>query len=378
MTASPAAADAARLRRRFDTAGGFTVGIEEEIMVLDAGTLDLAPRTEELLRRLDGDGRFTSELPASQIEIVTRPHARADDAVTELAASRRDLSAAAGSDIALAVAGAHPFAAPLGALSESARYATVRDQYRSVARRQLVAGLQVHVAVGGAHRSLWVYNALRCLLPEILALAANSPFHDGADTGLASARAGIAAQLPRQGIPPPLGSFEELAAELDWGARAGLVPDPGRWWWELRPHVVHGTLELRVPDAQTTVTQAGGIIALVQALCARLAERCDAGEAVPDPPAWRIAENRWLAMRDGVEGELADLETGERRATRDRLHELLEEVTPCARRLGCADLLSDAAALVERNGAMSQREVAARHGLHGLVGWLRDRLIGGP
>ena len=147
-----------------------------------------------------------------------------------------------------------------------------------MARRQLVCALQVHVAVGGADRTLAVYNALREHLPELAALAANAPFHAGADTGLASIRPKISEGLPRQGIPPAFASWDELAAELRWGTTAGALPELALWWWELRPHLSHGTLELRVPDAQTTVAEAAAVAAVAHALVVRLAERHDAGE----------------------------------------------------------------------------------------------------
>jgi carboxylate-amine ligase len=178
-------------------------------------------------------------------------------------------------------------------------------------------------------------------------------------------------------VPPLLRTWEEFAAELAWGARAGSVADPSRWWWELRPHPVHGTLELRVPDAQTTVAEASGIVAFVQALCARLADQADAADLPPDPPTWRISENRWSAVRYGVEGTLADLRSGERRPTRERLEELLREVTPYAERLGCAELLRSTRALVVRNGALRQREVAQRGGAYGLVEWMRSQFLTG-
>ena len=230
------ATDAAGLRRRFDETGGLTVGIEEEVMLLDPETLDLTPRVDQLLARLENDPRFTAELPAAQVEILTAPSSRVADVVTELSAARRDLHQAADGVVALAVAGTHPFASELGVLNTAPRYAGLRERYASVAHRQLVAGLQIHVAVGGADRSLAVYNALRGLLPEIMALAANAPFYGGVDTGLATMRPLIAGQLPRQGLPPFLESWEHFAAELAWGARAGTLSDVTQWWWEFVPN----------------------------------------------------------------------------------------------------------------------------------------------
>jgi glutamate---cysteine ligase / carboxylate-amine ligase len=294
------------------------------------------------------------------------------EAGTDLAAARRVLVDATQGLVRPAAAWMHPFAAPEGPINRGERYERTLAEYASVARRQLVCALQVHVAVRGADRALAVYNGLRPHLPELAALAANAPFHAGADTGLASVRPTIAETLPRQGMPPRIESYEDFADALRWGAEAGAVPEPRRWWWELRPHPLFGTLELRVPDAQSTVEDAAGVAALVQAMAGWLGERHDAGEALPDAATWRIEENRWSAARHGVEGTMADLQSGTRTETRARLHALIEAVTPAARGLGCAAELDAARALVDENGAMRQREVARECSLRELAGWLAD------
>jgi carboxylate-amine ligase len=378
MTTEPAPVlpDAAELRRRFDAAGGFTVGVEEETMLLDPETLELAPVAGAVLRRLDGDPRFKPELPAAQLEIATAPAADVPDAVAQLAQARRELADAAAGLALPAVAGVHPFSATEGELGSGERYELLKAEYGVIIRRQLVAGLQVHVAVGGAERTLAVYNALRTCLPELAALAANAPFHGGRDTGLASVRPTICEQLPRQGMPPRLESWEQFAAELRWGARAGTVPEPRMWWWELRPHAAYGTLELRVPDAQTTVADAAGVIALTQALAATFATRHDAGEPLPDAPTWRIEENRWSALRHGLDGTLADLDSGERTPTRERVRALIEMAAPAAERLGAADALAGARALADGNGAERQRALARERGVEGMTRALAERFSG--
>jgi carboxylate-amine ligase len=350
-----------------------TVGLEEEVMVLDPRTLDLAPLAAELVRRGGGDPRLKIELPAAQAELVTPPAPTVGQAAAALRAARARLVELADGDARLAAAGAHPFAASEGELSRDERYAATIAEFGSLARRQLVFGLHVHVAVRGPDRALAVHNALRSYLPELAALAANSPFHAGADTGLASVRPKIVEALPRQGVPPPIPSREALAGALRWGAAAGPLASPARWWWELRLNLALGTVEVRVPDAQATVDEAAAVGALVHCLVARLAERYDAGEALPVAPGWRIAENRWWACRDGVDGALADLETGVRGPARERLNGLIEELAPVAVRLGCAAELGDAARMVETGRAARQREVAAEAGLHGLVDWLAGR-----
>jgi carboxylate-amine ligase len=189
---------------------------------------------------------------------------------------------------------------------------------------------------------------------------------------MASVRPLIGGLLPRQGVPPAIPSWEAFVETLNWGQASGAVPDARRWWWELRPHVAFGTLELRVPDAQTTLEDAAAVAAFAHSLVAWLADRHVAGEPLGAADDWRIAENRWTACRHGLDGAFADLITGERQAVRDVLGGRLEQLAPTAARLGCPDELAGVAALLERNGALRQRAFAAEEGLRGLVGWLAD------
>jgi carboxylate-amine ligase len=327
--------DAAALGRLFADPSPPTLGLEEEVLLLDPVSLDLAPVVGE--------------------------------AVAALATARADLAFATAGTVELAAAGLHPFTAAEGRLNEGPRYDATAEEHAVVARRQLVSALQVHVAVRGEGRALPVYNALRSHLPE---LAANAPFHDGRDTGLASGRPTVGGQLPRQGVPPPLRSWAAYADALAWAG------DPGRWWWELRPHPRHGTLELRVPDAQTTVRDAGAVAAVAQCLVVWLAERHDAGERLPVADTWRIEENRWSACRYGVQGEMRDLATGRRESTRERLARLLDALGGTARALRCERELADAGRLVQRNGAMAMREAAAGDPVQA-TRWLQDRFLAG-
>lgn len=372
MTVEPITADA--LRATFAPETPPTVGMEEELMLLDAVTLDLVARAYEVIASADGDARFKLELPASQLEVVSPPAATVGDAADALGAGRRDLAAlAAPLGLRLAGAGAHPFAAAEGMLNEGARYDAIAAEYGGVARRQLVCGLHVHVAVRGEDRPLRVHDALRGYLPLLAALAANAPFHVRRDTGLASARPKISETLPRQGVPPALGSWEALAAALRW------TGDPRQWWWELRLHPVFGTVELRVPDAQTTVAEAAAVGALAHALTVWLARRADADDLPAPADTWRIAENRWSACRHGLAGTMADLETGARRPTAELLAHLLTALAPIATELRCATELAHARVMLESGGpAAHAREVAQDAGLHGLVAWLVDRFAAAP
>jgi carboxylate-amine ligase len=344
------------LRAVFDAPAPLTIGIEEEVMLVDPVTLDLAPVAAELLGE---DPALKLELPAAQAEIVTEPAASVGAAIAQLRAGRERLAALAGPRARLIAAGVHPHAAPLGALNTGPRYDAIHDEFQSVARAQLVCALQIHVAVGDADATLRVHDALRSHLPELAALAANAPFHAGRDTGYASVRPLIGTLLPRQGVPPAIGSVAAFAEMLAWAG------DPKTWWFEVRPHPVFGTLELRVCDAQTTVAEAAAIAAYVHALVAWLART----EAAPVDERWRIEHNRFAAARYGLDAVFADLVTGARRPVRDILRERVVTLTPVAEELGCADELASLS--LERNGALRQRDA----GLAGVTAYLADRFL---
>jgi glutamate---cysteine ligase / carboxylate-amine ligase len=365
------------LRVAFEADAPMTVGVEEELMVLDPETFDLAPRAHVVLERVEGDPRFKPELPAAQLEIALAPAPTVGAAAQALAQARTDLAAAAGGIALLAGAGAHPFAAVEGVLSEGARYEALLREYGPVARRQLVFGLHVHVAVRPADRALAVFNAVRSYLPLVAALGANAPFYGGVDSGLASVRPKLCDILPRQGVPPPMSSWDELDAALQWGEAAGVMADRSQWWWEARLHPSFGTVEVRVPDTQTTVAETAGLAAVVHALMAWLAERHEAGEALAPAPTWRIEENRWSACRHGLDGTMADLLTGEVASTRERAAMLLGELAGPAERVGCAAELARVSTILEANGAARQRSIAAQGGdARAVASWLASRFLG--
>jgi carboxylate-amine ligase len=333
------------LRAAFEQHTEATVGLEEELMLLDAETLDLAPHAPAAIDALAGDRRFKLEMPAAQLEIVTAPHTGIAEAVAELAAARRALADAVAPRFRLAAAGAHPFAAGTGPLNPGPRYEAIGTEYAAVANRQLVFGLHVHVAIPGAERALAAYNALRSYLPDIAALAANAPFYEGRDSGLASVRSRISGLLPRQGVPPAFASFEAYAEALRWCG----FDDPRQWWWELRLHPLFGTVEIRVPDTQATIADTAAVATVAHALATRLAD-----DPVPTAESWRIDQNRWAACRHGADALMTDPATGEREPTRDRLTRALGAPPP------------------RLDGAARHRALAAEHGLPGLVAALAD------
>jgi carboxylate-amine ligase len=357
--------DVAELRAVFDACRPLTIGVEEEILLVDPATWAPAHMAADVVEQA-ADARVITELPASQLELVTAPHDTVAAAVAELADARSALAAVCRDRARPVAAAVHPLISS-GPVGSSDLAQAFLEEYGEVAEHQVVGALQVHVAVGDADATLAVHNALRGHLPELAALAAAAPFHDGRDTGLASVRPLIATQLPRQGVPPAIASWEAFADDLGWGARAGALALPGRWWWELRPHLVHGTLEVRVPDVQPTVVAAEGVIAFVRALVANLRRRFLEGRPLSSPTTWRIAENRWSALRHGTRGCLADLDTGEPIPTADRLHRLIDEVEEDAD--GDLDRTRD---LVDHPTVDTLRDA----GLHGALPFLADAFEG--
>jgi carboxylate-amine ligase len=368
--------DVESLRAAFAHERPLTVGLEEELMLLHPETLDLQPRALEVLGRVDGDPRFKPELPAAQLEIALPAAESVLELAAGLRAARADLVAAADGIGLPAGAGVHPFAAGEGVLNDGDRYTAIADEFASVARRQLVHGLHVHVAVDGADVALAVFNALREHLPALAALGAASPWYEGRDTGLASARPMLCDLLPRQGVPPAMASWEELVGAFQWGRTSGAFPDASRWWWEARLHPTYGTVEVRVPDTQATVADSIALAAVVHALVADLAARAEAGEGLGAAPSWKIAENRWSACRHGTQGRWHDVWSGRSEPMADHLHALLQRLEPAARRVGCADELRAAHDLIEAPRAAAARAVARDGGARALAAWLSERFSG--
>jgi carboxylate-amine ligase len=354
----------------FENARPLTIGVEEELMLVDPETLDLAPRIDDALAAVGGDERFSKELRAAQIEIISPVCANAAEACAVISQARRDLTAGLDGSLRLLAAGTHPSSTSWGAITGAERYRQIADEYLWAATRSLVCGLHVHVAVGGADRSLAVYNALRSYLPELAALAANSPFYEGVDTGMASIRPKFNEFYPRSGIPPAFRSWEELVAFAQWGRSGGLFPDTSHFWWEMRPHVMHGTVEIRVADTQTRVEDEAAIAAFIHGLVAWLAARFDAGEPLPVHETHWITENAWRAHRYGVGGWIVDLDTGQPVPMRERIAELIETIEPYTRRSGSAEQLLSAQTLLAGNGADRQRYVYEQEGIDGLALWL--------
>ncbi|HEU4656827.1 MAG TPA: YbdK family carboxylate-amine ligase, partial [Capillimicrobium sp.] len=314
----------------------FTLGVEEEVMLLTPETWALAGAIDEVLPRVPAGVRASAETHASALEYATKVHRRVDDALDELRRLRcaiRETVAECG--LAAAASGTHPFAVWRDvAVSSGARQAEVYGSMRELARREPTFALHVHVGVPDPDDAIRVANAMRVHSPVLLALSANSPFWQGRDTGLASARTPLFQAFPRVGVPRAFDDYEHWVRTVGLLVRCEAFPDPSFLWWDVRMQPSLGTVELRVMDVQATPEATASLAALAQSLV-----RLEALEGYADPLAIRsdevLAENRFLAARDGVDAALIDPVAECRLPLREVLPTLLEACRPHAQELGC-------------------------------------------
>lgn len=328
------------IEQAFGSSAPWSLGVEEEALILDGETLALTPGVEELLGATQSrelPGVLKMELLASMVELATDVCATAQDALAALRELRTaaDEGARAGG-LRIAAVGTHPFSLPHAQdIAPDPRYREFVEYAGISARRQAVCGLHVHVSMPGPDECMWALEGVLPWLPLVLALSANSPYLAGEETGLASARAEVLALLPRAAAPPVFGRYAEWEAFVERFVRIGLADGYTRFWWDIRPHPRFGTLEVRAPDQPTSVELTAAFAALLQALCVTVL----AGE--PPRPANRgdYAQNRWAALRFGPRAELIH-PAGERLVPASELaQELLALVEPAASELGNVELL---------------------------------------
>jgi glutamate---cysteine ligase / carboxylate-amine ligase len=352
----------------------YTIGLEEEVMLLETGVWSLAQRSDDVLPQLSPrlGPHVSAETHQGAIELATDPHETVGAAVGQLAELRAQLSAELeGLGLSAACAGTHPFALWNDTrVSPSSRYQLILRTMADLARREPTFALHVHVGVSEADDAIRLMNRLRVHLPLLLALSANSPFWQGRATGLASTRTPVFGAFPRTGIPRRYVSYEDWVATVDAMLRCGAFPEPTFLWWDVRPQPGLGTVEVRVMDAQTRVDTTAALCALVQSI-ARL--ELEDGYAPPGmlTAAEILDENRFLALRDGIEANLLDPLSDGCRPARDQLDELLAAAGPHADALGCRPELETIAALSAEPGYARQLDVARSAGdLPGLLAFL--------
>lgn len=338
------------------THSGYSVGIEEELMILDGSTMDLVNAIEEMLGPTD-HGDVKPELMESVLEISTDPCATIADARDQLFSLRKAVrERAEAKGYAIGSAGTHPFAKwEEQRIAARPRYRDLISALRFVARQELIFGQHVHVGLDDPEKAIAVANGMRLYVPVLLGLSANSPYWRGDATGLASTRMPIFRAFPRVGIPPYYVDWADYERRIEFQIAAGVIKDYTYLWYDIRPHPDFGTVEVRAMDSQTRLEHTIGIAALVRALVCKLATEWDDGKVAERAPYEMLDENRWMAARHGLRGELVDLPSSDRVATRVLVARMLDEVRPHAEDLGCADELDGVSDLLERgNGAQRQ------------------------
>lgn len=342
-------------RSRFEESTDFTVGLEEEFALLDA-ELDLVPRFEALHAAACADpvlsASIAGELISSEIEIRSGPGEDIGQALTAQREHRRRLFRLAASEgVLLGATGTHPWADYREQrIIDTEHYHRVEEGLKYVAWRNNTFSLHVHVGVRGADRAVLVCDRLRPVLPALLAISANSPFLDGRDSGLHSARTQVFTRsFPRCGVPDVFGGWRAFAEYVEFLVRTQSIVEYTQVWWSVRPHLEFGTVEVRICDTQPTAAESEALAALIVACVAQATRDIDEGVKAVELPARMIEENLWRAIRYGLDGELLDLPRAEPFPARAVVDRLLAWTEPVRRELGIEIEFPQA------NGAQRQR-----------------------
>lgn len=341
------------------TEPNFSIGIEEELMILDAKTYSLSNSIEALLDEAP-HGEIKPELMESVLEVATKPCKDIPEAGAQLRGLRRQVrDSARVLDLCIGSAGTHPFAMwEDQRIAARPRYRDLVSALRFVARQEIIFGLHVHVGVAGADKAIHIANGMRVHVPILLALSANSPFWRGDATGLASTRMPIFRAFPRVGIPPEYKDWDDYEQRIGFMVESGVIQDYTYLWYDLRPHSNFGTVEIRAMDAQTRVEHTLALAALIQAMVKELAEHYDAGQELAHYPYEMLDENKWLAARHGMGGELVDLPRREMVSTKALARRLYDRLRPHAQDLGAESEFDGLTDILERgNGAARQQVV---------------------
>ncbi len=344
---------------------GATVGIEWELQLIDAQSKLLRQDAREVLAALPGPDepgyqqKIHHELMQSTVEVVTGVCSTVSEAVADLGTTIAQLQRITDMrGTMLACAGTHPVSDWRDAkMAPIQRYAELVEQMQWLARRIQTFGVHVHVGLRDGSKAIPIVNALAAYLPHFLALTASSPFWGGHDTGLASSRAVIFGGLPTAGPPHQLADWSEFEEYMDTLLRAGTIRSIKEVWWDVRPHPDFGTVEIRMFDGVPTLHEVGMVAALSQSLVQLLDMQLDRGYRLPTQPTWVIRDNKWRATRYGLDAIVITGASGSTAPLRDELYELLGELHPVAKRLGCADEL-DVGGEVLASGASYERQRA--------------------
>ena len=342
-----------------------------ELAIIDPESRELVKGAHELLIEMGekySDGvhpKAKPELLQSTIEIITGVCKNVAEARADLAATLDEVTEhTARRDLLLMCAGTHPFSDPLHQeITPNERYRRLIEDMQWPARQMQIFGIHLHVGVRSAEKAIAMVNALSAFIPHFLALSASSPYWMGQDTGLASVRSKVFEGLPTAGPPWQLSGWAQFERFMDTLITAHTIATLREVWWDIRPHPGFGTVELRICDGLPTLREVAVVAALSQCLVQRFDMLLDRGYTLPIPKAWVVRENKWRAARHGIDGAIIVDDEGTTVPIRDAVAELVEELSPIARRLGCHAELQDALEILERGPSyLRQREVVAGGG----------------
>ena len=353
------------LDHRFGASDPYTLGVEEEYMLLDSEGYDLVQHIETVLAAISGhelESQIKPELMQSVLEIATPVCRTAGDVERELRRIRAYVTGVAREkSLRVGSAGTHPFSLfERQRITARDRYRHLVDQMQYLARRELIFGLHVHVAVDDPEKAIQVVNGLLVHLSQLLALSASSPFWRGEPTGLASSRQMVFAAFPRSGPPPRFRDYADYAEVVGQLERTGCIADYTHIWWDIRLHPRLGTVEVRVCDAVTRVEDAVALAAYCQALVKLYSEQYEEGKTIPSFHRILITENKWLASRYGLQAPVMDLATGRRNRVpvAQLVRRTLRDIEPHARELGSDRELEGIRQILSRgNGADRQLRI---------------------
>ena len=331
----------------FNASEGSSLGVEVEIQLVDRESRNLRSGASEILRRLEKERgephpKAKNELIESNIEFITDVCSTVAEARADLEATLAEVVPVAESlGLGLLCAGTHPFADwSAQDITPNERYNRLVEEVQWPARRMAIFGIHTHVGVRSAEKAIAIANALTAYIPHFLALSASSPWFEGRDTGLASSRTKVFEGLPTAGLPAMLDDWEQFQELMTTLISAKAISSIREIWWDIRPHPNFGTVELRICDGLPTMTEIATVAAMAQCLVARLDSLIDQGYTLPQPKRWIVSQNKWRAARHGLDAELIVDEQGKLAPIRDVIEELVEELTPAARKLACeAELL---------------------------------------
>ncbi|WP_249522435.1 glutamate--cysteine ligase [Modestobacter marinus] len=358
-----------------------SLGVEWELQLIDPQTRELTSGATEILAEITPDGldehpKAKHELLQSTVEIITGVCTTVAEAKADLAGTLAEVVASAERrGLGVMCAGTHPFTRwDTQEISPKERYAELVERMQWPARRLQIFGVHVHVGVRSPEKIIPIVNALTQYVPHFLALSASSPFWAGCDTGLASSRTKVFEGMPTAGLPYQLADWGQFEAYMGTLIDAGAIESVREVWWDIRPHPDFGTVELRICDGLPTLDEIGAVAALAQCLVEQFDTQLDRGYTLPSPADWIVRENKWRAVRYGLDDVVVVDEQGTVRPVREAIADVVEELLPTARKLGCEAELADVRRVLDA-GASYQRQRAVAAANDGELAPVVDSLL---